>query len=106
MSLKRFRWGPVGKDGAWESVKDDKAVAFEGDLQTVTEEGMEVQYRLTAAVFHIGRNLNGGHYYAQVTGKDSEWYKMDDSVVTAVGRAGTRQKEKEVYILFYVRQDE
>lgn len=56
--------------------------------------------RLFAVIVHAGKNSHSGHYIAYVRniGKN-EWWKMDDSRVTAVSEEEVLQAE--AYMLFY-----
>lgn len=56
--------------------------------------------RLFAVVVHAGKNSHSGHYIAYVRNvSKNEWWKMDDSRVTAVSEDEVMQAE--AYMLFY-----
>ena len=56
--------------------------------------------RLFAVIVHAGKNSHSGHYIAYVRNvSKNEWWKMDDSRVTAVSEDEVMQAE--AYMLFY-----
>ena len=56
--------------------------------------------RLFAVIVHSGKNSHSGHYIAYVRNvSKNEWWKMDDSRVTAVSDKEVMQAE--AYMLFY-----
>jgi ubiquitin C-terminal hydrolase len=56
--------------------------------------------RLFAVIVHAGKNSHSGHYIAFVRNvSKNEWWKMDDSRVTAVSEDEVMQAE--AYMLFY-----
>lgn len=92
LHLKRFRYEPEG------TVKIYKKVGYPLDLEIPASvlsrqkrnellnkgEGLP-RYKLTAVVYHHGRNASGGHYTVDVRRQDGqEWIRIDDISIKRV----------------------
>lgn len=92
--LKRFQFDAEG----FGTVKIWKKVGYPLDLEiprdvlsrqkrnTILSEGAGLpKYRLTAVVYHHGKNASGGHYTVDVRRQDGrEWIRIDDTVIRRV----------------------
>jgi ubiquitin carboxyl-terminal hydrolase 14 len=58
---------------------------------TVPQENNTGHYELRAVLTHKGRMADSGHYVAWVKGKDNNWYKFDDDVVSVVPQEEIRK---------------
>lgn len=56
-------------------------------------------YELFAVVTHIG-SVNTGHYIALIKNSSGQWFKFDDSVITAISHHDVTATN--AYILFYI----
>ncbi|EST06142.1 Peptidase C19, ubiquitin carboxyl-terminal hydrolase [Kalmanozyma brasiliensis GHG001] len=61
------------------------------------------RYRLYAVVHHYGSGPNSGHYVASVRSPSGKWTRMDDSLVSEMGRSGPTN-DQSAYILFYLKE--
>ncbi|KAL1556331.1 ubiquitinyl hydrolase 1 [Salvia divinorum] len=60
---------------------------------------MHLNYELYAIVVHEGETSNAGHYYSFIRLNSNEWYRYDDSEVSAVDEEEVFKQM--AYILFY-----
>ena len=86
--------------------KVSRQIAFEENLNIApylsTNNG-PARYKLYATVHHYGSGPNSGHYVASVKAPSGKWTKMDDSMVSEMGRSGPTN-DQSAYILFYLRE--
>ncbi|CDW98923.1 hypothetical protein, partial [Sporisorium scitamineum] len=61
------------------------------------------RYKLYAVVHHYGSGPNSGHYVASVRSPSGRWTRMDDSLVSEMGRSGPLN-DQSAYILFYMKE--
>ncbi|CBQ70684.1 related to ubiquitin carboxyl-terminal hydrolase 36 [Sporisorium reilianum SRZ2] len=61
------------------------------------------RYKLYAVVHHYGSGPNSGHYVASVRSPSGKWTRMDDSLVSEMGRSGPLN-DQSAYILFYMKE--
>ena len=109
--LKRFGFGGFGGFGGG-GAKIDRHIEFAKKLDLrphMVSHGHgggrsgQGRYALHAVLVHSGRSVHSGHYYAFVrSGKDGQWYCMDDSRVTCV-REETVLKQR-AYMIFYSQE--
>lgn len=66
------------------------------------------EYRLTAAIYHHGRNVEGGHYTCDVSRGGQGWIRIDDTAVEKIDSSNVTEKpesiDKSAYILMYERK--
>jgi ubiquitin carboxyl-terminal hydrolase 10 len=92
LHLKRFQfdntggttqkiWKKVGYPLELEMPKE----VFPRQKRSVYAHGGLPKYRLTAVVYHHGKNASGGHYTVDVRRQDGrEWIRLDDTVIRRV----------------------
>jgi ubiquitin carboxyl-terminal hydrolase 10 len=92
LHLKRFHfdntggttqkiWKKVGYPLELEMPKE----VFPRQKRSVYAHGGLPKYRLTAVVYHHGKNASGGHYTVDVRRQDGrEWIRLDDTVIRRV----------------------
>ncbi|KAI1495554.1 hypothetical protein F5X99DRAFT_403173 [Biscogniauxia marginata] len=94
LHLKRFQFDAEGTG----TVKIWKKVGYPLELElpkeilsrqkrnALTAEGAGFpKYRLTAAVYHHGKNASGGHYTVDLRRQDGrEWIRLDDTVIRRI----------------------
>ena len=76
-----------------------------------TENG--TKYNLIAMIFHIGTDMNSGHYIAKVKLKSGVWYEVNDGVVEEITGTGNHDNimknaagvEESPYFLLYIKDD-
>ncbi|SGZ49417.1 CIC11C00000000143 [Sungouiella intermedia] len=65
-------------------------------------------YRLIAAIYHHGRNAEGGHYTCDVSRDKQSWLRIDDTAVEKIDASNVIEKpeagDKSAYILMYERK--
>lgn len=65
-------------------------------------------YRLIGAIYHHGRNVEGGHYTCDVRSSQDKWLRIDDTAVEVVEANSVIEKpdssDKSAYILMYERK--
>ncbi|XP_045677218.1 LOW QUALITY PROTEIN: ubiquitin carboxyl-terminal hydrolase 17-like protein 6 [Phyllostomus hastatus] len=59
---------------------------------------------LCAVLVHAGRDCHSGHYFCHVKAADGQWFKTNDSEVTAC--ATSTALRQPAYLLFYVQENE
>ncbi|XP_004682609.1 PREDICTED: ubiquitin carboxyl-terminal hydrolase 17-like protein 6 [Condylura cristata] len=96
--LKRF----CGLTGA----KVAKPVRYPQDLDLqalVSEQRAEaLRYELYAVLVHAGWGCRQGHYFCYVRPSRDQWYRMDDSEVTACEASSALSQQ--AYVLFYIQK--
>lgn len=62
-------------------------------------------YALFGVVYHIGTQVEGGHYTSDVRATNGQWYRIDDTNISQIKHDDvlTAKDPKTAYILFYVR---
>jgi hypothetical protein len=94
----------IGKSGSSKIEGHIKFSMF-FDLKPYLTDALKAKHanmfcRLFAVIVHAGKNSHSGHYIAYVRNvSKNEWWKMDDSRVTAVSEDEVMQAE--AYMLFY-----
>lgn len=86
--------------------KVSRQIAFDESLNIapfLSVNNGPARYRLYAAVHHYGSGPNSGHYVASVRSPSGKWTRMDDSMVSEMGRSGPTN-DQSAYILFYLRE--
>ena len=65
------------------------------------------QYRLYAAITHLGKSTNVGHYVCHLRGEDGRWVLFNDEKVSEVesDERGVGKGMDRAYMLVYQRQD-
>ena len=111
LQLKRFSHR-LSPDGEFESFKLNNRVEFPENLHLdAAHWGEDCQYNLTGIVIHSGV-AGGGHYYSYVKDPHTgDWYKLNDSQISRVGRFenireecfGNGRSSTSAYGLFYSR---
>lgn len=65
-------------------------------------------YRLTAVIYHHGRNAGAGHYTCDVMREEKLWIRIDDTAVESIDADAVTGKpesrDKSAYILMYQRK--
>lgn len=61
-------------------------------------------YVLYAVLVHAGWSCHNGHYLSYVKAPGGQWYKMDDTKVTACSIASVLSQQ--AYVLFYIQKSE
>ncbi|GAQ79644.1 hypothetical protein KFL_000340460 [Klebsormidium nitens] len=76
------------------------------DLSGCVVGARTARFKLRGAVFHKGARVTSGHYFSHVE-KGGRWYECDDDRVTELlwYMAAERRESREVYTLFYEKQD-
>lgn len=64
-------------------------------------------YHLIGAIYHHGRNAEGGHYTCDVNRDGQNWLRIDDTAVESIDASSVTEKpasgDKSAYILVYER---
>lgn len=64
-------------------------------------------YQLIGAIYHHGRNAQGGHYTCDVRRNGNKWLRIDDTAVEGIDADSVTEKpnssDKSAYILMYER---
>jgi ubiquitin carboxyl-terminal hydrolase 10 len=95
LHLKRFQFDAEGYGGTvkiWKKVGYPLEFEFPREVlsrQTrntiLADNSGAPRYRLTAVVYHHGKNASGGHYTVDVRRQDGrEWIRIDDTVIRRV----------------------
>lgn len=71
---------------------------------TSPDEGEDCVYTLYAIIVHRGKSMFSGHYVAYVKDADNYWFQCDDKTVTPATKEDVSEVQKNVYMLFYIRQ--
>lgn len=90
LHLKRFHYDNNGPQKIWKKIgyplelEIPKEVFPTAKRNALTARGLP-RYRLTAVVYHHGKNASGGHYTVDVRRQDGrEWIRMDDTVIRRI----------------------
>ena len=92
LHLKRFQYdNSGGTQKIWKRIgyplelELPKEVFAKQKLSALVNHGGLPKYKLTAVVYHHGKNASGGHYTVDVRRQDGrEWIRMDDTVIRRV----------------------
>ncbi|KAJ2898142.1 hypothetical protein MKZ38_004142 [Zalerion maritima] len=94
LHLKRFQFDAEGNGTVkvWKKIgyplelEIPKEVFPRGKRNTMTSEGVGgPRYKLSAVVYHHGKNASGGHYTVDVRRQDgTEWIRLDDTVIKRI----------------------
>lgn len=93
LHLKRFTFDAKGGTmKIWKKVGypleleiPSEVISRQRKTALTQEFGGTPKYRLTAAVYHHGKNASGGHYTVDVRRQDGrEWIRIDDTVIRRV----------------------
>lgn len=95
LHLKRFQFDAEGYGGTvkiWKKVGYPLEFEFPREVLSrqkrnsiLAENSGAPRYRLTAVVYHHGKNASGGHYTVDVRRQDGrEWIRIDDTVIRRV----------------------
>ncbi|KAK4179881.1 hypothetical protein QBC36DRAFT_56640 [Triangularia setosa] len=93
LHLKRFQFDAEGQGGTvkiWKKIGYPLEFEFPQEVlsrskrNSMLNEGAP-RYKLTAVVYHHGKNASGGHYTVDVRRQDGrEWIRIDDTVIRRV----------------------
>jgi ubiquitin carboxyl-terminal hydrolase 10 len=90
LHLKRFHYDNNGPQKIWKKIgyplelEIPKEVFPTAKRNALTARGLP-RYRLTAVVYHHGKNASGGHYTVDVRRQEGrEWIRMDDTVIRRI----------------------
>ncbi|KAK4201441.1 hypothetical protein QBC40DRAFT_60306 [Triangularia verruculosa] len=93
LHLKRFQFDAEGQGGTvkvWKKIGYPLEFEFPQEVlsrskrSNLLNEGAP-RYKLTAVVYHHGKNASGGHYTVDVRRQDGrEWIRIDDTVIRRV----------------------
>ena len=91
LHLKRFQYDNAGgTQKIWKKVGyplelEIPKEVFNRQKRSALAHGGLPKYRLTAVVYHHGKNASGGHYTVDVRRQDGrEWIRLDDTVIRRV----------------------
>lgn len=94
LHLKRFQFDAEGNSTIkiWKKVGYPLELEIPGEVfsrqkrNSILAEGIGLpKYKLTAVVYHHGKNASGGHYTVDVRREDGrEWVRLDDTVIRRV----------------------
>lgn len=92
LHLKRFQYDNTGgTQKIWKKIgyplelEIPKEVFSRQKQAALLNHGGLPKYRLTAVVYHHGKNASGGHYTVDVRRQDGrEWIRLDDTVIRRV----------------------
>ncbi|KAK4670567.1 uncharacterized protein QC763_212900 [Podospora pseudopauciseta] len=93
LHLKRFQFDAEGQGGTvkiWKKIGYPLEFEFPQEVLSRSQRNSTVhegvpRYKLTAVVYHHGKNASGGHYTVDVRRQDGrEWIRIDDTVIRRV----------------------
>lgn len=91
LHLKRFHYDEKGPQKIWKKIgyplelEIPKEMFPQHKRAAYIAQGGFPRYRLTAAVYHHGKNASGGHYTVDLRRQEGkEWIRMDDTVIRRV----------------------
>ncbi|RMZ75418.1 hypothetical protein DV738_g5499, partial [Chaetothyriales sp. CBS 135597] len=93
LHLKRFHYDHVTKraEKIWKKVGYPLELEIPKEVfpivvrNKLAAHGGLPRYRLTAVIYHHGKNANGGHYTVDIRRQDGkQWIRMDDTVIRRV----------------------
>ncbi|KAJ4286413.1 hypothetical protein N0V90_013112 [Kalmusia sp. IMI 367209] len=91
LHLKRFHYDANGPQKIWKKIgyplelDIPKEVFPPHKRGGLTVRGGSPRYRLTAVVYHHGKNASGGHYTVDLRRQEGrEWIRMDDTIIRRI----------------------
>lgn len=91
LHLKRFHYDMNGPQKIWKKIgyplelDIPKEVFPPHKRGAFTVRGGAPRYRLTAVVYHHGKNASGGHYTVDLRRQEGrEWIRMDDTIIRRI----------------------
>ncbi|KAF1964328.1 ubiquitin carboxyl-terminal hydrolase-like protein 10 [Bimuria novae-zelandiae CBS 107.79] len=91
LHLKRFHYDANGPQKIWKKIgyplelDIPKEVFPPHKRGGLNVRGGSPRYRLTAVVYHHGKNASGGHYTVDVRRQEGrEWIRMDDTIIRRI----------------------
>ncbi|KAF2176214.1 cysteine proteinase [Zopfia rhizophila CBS 207.26] len=91
LHLKRFHYDASGAQKIWKKIgyplelEIPKEVFPPHKRSSFNARGGLPRYRLTAVVYHHGKNASGGHYTVDLRRQEgSEWIRMDDTIIRRI----------------------
>ncbi|KAK0652996.1 hypothetical protein B0T16DRAFT_109312 [Cercophora newfieldiana] len=93
LHLKRFQFEEKGTVKIWKKIDYPLELEIPQDVLSPAQRSNKKtnqgtgppRYRLTAVVYHHGKNANDGHYTVDVRRQDGqEWIRIDDTVIERV----------------------
>ncbi len=91
LHLKRFHYDEKGPQKIWKKIgyplelELPKEVFPQHKRGSYAAQGGFPRYRLTAVVYHHGKNASGGHYTVDLRRQEgTEWIRMDDTVIRRI----------------------
>lgn len=91
LHLKRFHYDEKGPQKIWKKIgyplelELPKEVFPQHKRGIYQAQGGFPRYRLTAVVYHHGKNASGGHYTVDLRRQEGkEWIRMDDTVIRRI----------------------
>lgn len=91
LHLKRFHYDEKGPQKIWKKIgyplelELPKEVFPQHKRASFQTQGKFPRYRLTAVVYHHGKNASGGHYTVDLRRQEGkEWIRMDDTVIRRI----------------------
>ncbi|KAF2271166.1 cysteine proteinase [Lojkania enalia] len=91
LHLKRFHYDANGAQKVWKKIgyplelEIPKEVFPPGKRGSFGVRGGLPRYKLTAAVYHHGKNASGGHYTVDIRRQEGrEWIRLDDTVIRRI----------------------
>lgn len=91
LHLKRFHYDTNGAQKIWKKIgyplelEIPKEVFPQSKRNSFAVRGGLPRYKLTAVVYHHGKNASGGHYTVDLRRQEGlEWIRMDDTVIRRI----------------------
>lgn len=91
LHLKRFHYDTNGAQKIWKKIGYPLELEIPKDVfpphkrGSFNVRGGLPRYRLTAVVYHHGKNASGGHYTVDVRRQEGrEWIRMDDTIIRRI----------------------
>ncbi|KAF2476280.1 cysteine proteinase [Lindgomyces ingoldianus] len=91
LHLKRFHYDASGAQKIWKKIGYPLELEIPKDVfpphkrGNFNVRGGAPRYRLTAVVYHHGKNASGGHYTVDLRRQEGrEWIRMDDTVIRRI----------------------
>ncbi|CAO2657774.1 Nn.00g039000.m01.CDS01 [Neocucurbitaria sp. VM-36] len=91
LHLKRFHYDEKGPQKIWKKIgyplelEIPKEMFPQHKRGSYQAQGGFPRYRLTAVVYHHGKNASGGHYTVDLRRQEGkEWIRMDDTIIRRI----------------------
>lgn len=65
----------------------------------------EIKYELVAVIKHIGKEMDSGHYIAEIN-IENDWIRFNDALVSKIKVTDVLKLSSEAYMLFYKKLNE